>query len=126
MDNRALLNELRQEIRQTCATITQEITTLRVDLTTRLDASESNSIARIQNSKIPCPLRDRQNRFLDEFPHNGEALSALSRAQLIGILRAYDLPTQGSNDEKRKRLMWYGESYRKTEMLFQTAIATPC
>jgi len=49
-------------------------------------------------------IRDRHSTPTQGFPANGEGLSNLTRAEFTKFLRAYDLSTDGSVDEKKKRL----------------------
>lgn len=56
-------------------------------------SSEANTIARLFNSTINNsttlfhPLHDRQNRPIQGFPHNGEALSNLNGKEYNLILK---------------------------------------
>ncbi|MCJ1429755.1 hypothetical protein MMC29_007670 [Sticta canariensis] len=110
--NRALINfinELRDELRRTEAETRahideakREIETLCTDILSRMEeASETNAIARLHNSRISKletafrPLRDHQNVVPDIFPANGYALLTLNYYELNTLLEKYQFFENG-------------------------------
>ncbi|KAF2464238.1 uncharacterized protein BDR25DRAFT_396772 [Lindgomyces ingoldianus] len=91
----------------------QQIQQLRTDITTGHQATEYNSLARLQNSRIArsdIPLREvTTNAYVQGSPATPAQLSNMSGPALDHVLTALSLPTNGETADKKQLLRFYVE-----------------